>query len=1546
MQAITTSRTKFASHFLNYLLAVFALMAIQVFTAEARADGQTSYPAFFTLSSQDAATQGICTGVFHSYATAENACDGGYPWQNVQGSATYNHRVQPPWVEDTKTSWHVLTQYCQLSPGPCNWSPYGLNNWFSITCPQNLGGYFEDTPGGKHESGYCLTDVLPNRDSGCPLCQLLLSNPIAVGSGNKYETVTDYHGGGPFPLVVSRAYNSLISGQSGENIGAGWSMNLAGHLSIAITDQLVECQEPNSPYQYYTCPVAGYQNDLGTPVEVTVWGANGGQTLFDYTNAVTNNGVILLPSSGALTPEATGSGQLFFVTLPTPLSGNGFEYLAVNGNIEYFDSTGKLLLEQRPGGLQQTYQYNSSGQLTSVTDPSGRQLILAYDSSGRIKTVTAPSGVITYGYDTHSNLTSVQYPDNTTVQYLYENTSFPNALTGLIDEKGVRYATWGYDSNGRANSSQHAGGVDSFSFTYTLAPDGLVSGVHVVEPSGLGRDLTFSTINFMSRLLNESAPCTQCGDKIQTYTYDGNGFVASAKDFDGNVTQYVHDAFGNETSRTEAYGTQDARTITTQWNYSINQPSLITEPGRTTAYTYDSLGHVLIKTVTDTATSVARTTNYNYNSLNLLHTVTDPLGHVTTYLYDNQGNLSSITNALNQVTQITQYDANGMPLTFVDPNGVVTTLTYDARQRLATRTVAGAQTQFGYDKVGNLTQVTLPTGSYLKYSYDGAHRLTGITDSVGDNITYTLDNLGNRSIENTYDPINTLQKTLSRTYNSLNQLTKITGGAGQLTQYAPDTQGNVLTITDPLNNVTTQSFDPLNRLVTVIDPAAQSGGTNGNTTYNMDPLDRVGDVTDPKGLDTHYVYDAFGDVTEQDSPDTGKTTYTYDLDGNRLTKMDARNVQAIYSYDVLNRLTAISYPDTTRNTTYTYDQCSDGIGHLCGMTDATGTTTYNYDARGNVTQKSVTLNGHVFTVGYQYDTADKLTGMTYPSGLQVNYTRDSAERVTTVTANSSPVVANITYEPFGPITGFNYGNGLAETRYYDQDYRLTKINVPGVLAWKFTDDADNNITVITDNLGNNSQSFGYDNLNRLNSASGAYGTQGYMYDLNGNRLALNGTGYTYINGSNRLLTVGSLSRQYDAMGNLTGDGSHSYNYDTTGRLTGFDSVGTAYLYNGLGQRAAKFPVDNTTNFVSFTSPLAGAYLKGSVNVTASGSDVFGISSVQFQLDGANLGSAMTTAPYTIPWNTTTKPDGSHSLTLVAIDGTGRTTTSSVSVTVDNTPPTMTAFTSPANGVFVGGTTTVSVNAADNIGVASVEFYLDGAPLGAGVVAQPVNPAPNNNSYSFSWDTTKATQGYHVLTAIVTDNAGNTVTNSGVSVSVLQPPQAPTLDPTYQTVPVGNNASFTWTATCTGNPCYYQLNGLNEGTATSATVTATRTKTFTVKACNSSPVNSGCSPSSNTATVTVSGGCTKCAPVNNSSATPTSGASTTAPSSTSQPKPSGTGGPGGFSSVDNEPEKYIGIEDATPRVADVLPKEIHAGSIVASVTGVSSLQNTMTDTGVK
>src|SRR5712675_3294514 len=223
------------------------------------------------------------------------------------------------------------------------------------------------------------------------------------------------------------------------------------------------------------------------------------------------------------------------------------------------------------------------------------------------------------------------------------------------------------------------------------------------------------------------------------------------------------------------------------------------------------------------------------------------------------------------------------------------------------------------------------------------------------------------------------------------------------------------------------------------------------------------------------------------------------------------------------------------------------------------------------------------------------------------------------------------------------------------------------------------------------------------------------------------------------------------------------------------------------------PLPGVSLVVAITSPASGAIVNDTTTVSASVSIIgaLTVSSVQFRLDGANLGARDTSAPYSVSWNTTATPNGSHTLTAVARDLLGvQFTSAPVTVTVNNappppppppadtTPPTV-SITAPVSGATVFGTTSVTASASDNVGVVGAQVKVDGINLGAEDTAAP---------YAVSWDTTSASNGSHTLTAVARDAAGNVSPVSAVTVTVNNAPPPPPADTTPPTVSITAPAS--------------------------------------------------------------------------------------------------------------------------------------------------------------
>src|SRR6185295_16373642 len=167
-----------------------------------------------------------------------------------------------------------------------------------------------------------------------------------------------------------------------------------------------------------------------------------------------------------------------------------------------------------------------------------------------------------------------------------------------------------------------------------------------------------------------------------------------------------------------------------------------------------------------------------------------------------------------------------------------------------------------------------------------------------------------------------------------------------------------------------------------------------------------------------------------------------------------------------------------------------------------------------------------------------------------------------------------------------------------------------------------------------------------------------------------------------------------------------YEYQTFGGYNVSDDVIDEFTVVGPPPSGT----DTTPPVVSMTAPANGATVSGTVTVIANATDNVGVTGVQFQLDGMNLGGLVTGAgpTYSYSWNSKTAVNGAHTLTAVASDAAGnRATAAGISVTVNNdTTPPVVSMTAPANGATVSGTVTVSANATDNVAMKQVQFLLD------------------------------------------------------------------------------------------------------------------------------------------------------------------------------------------------------------------------------------------------
>ena len=1042
-------------------------------------------------------------------------------------------------------------------------------------------------------------------------------DPVDLLTGGKHEVVVDYTDGDDFDQVV-RTYRATSTGVVARpEFGQSWYGIVPAVGAIDPTTGILTVSTPDGFTMRFTYnPASSSWTYASSYPKVLV------PTLVSNFTVPTDWRTYLQANAGNWTLTLPDGQQLSLSTSP------GAAYAAVF-----------VAASLSPTGYQTSYTYNLDAtnrwQVATIAGADGRTMRVTWADTV-VSQVALPDGSsLQYSHDAPSGgtghtdrLTNVQRLSAAgsvlwSQSYLYENTNLPYAFTGTVDALGVRRTVETLNNAGQVTSSSKADNTETLTFAYGTPSSGVVTN-SITNQLSKTSTYTFTTpSNSLGahQTGQSDAPTSLSPSRQSTSIVGADGNISSETDFKGNVTLYSgYDSHSRATSWTLANGTSAQRTETTSWYPTLDKPTEQTVPGLTTDYTYDALGRVLTKKLTDTTTTTApystngqtRTWTYTWTTGGKLASIDGPKGldingkpDTTTFAYDANNNLQTSTNGLGQVTTFSNYDANGRPGRMVEPNGRITDFTYDHIGRLATRTVRGgsdgdAVTTLTYDLEGQLTSITPPATDTLYFDYTAVGRLNDVHDSAGNKITYAYDVLGNRTSDTTTRADNSIRKTVGRTFDDLSRMLTETLGPNRTTSWTYDNNDNPTKVTSARSYATTLAFDPLDRLASTID------AKSGSTSNGYDGQDNLTSHTDRISVATTYVRDGFGEVIQETSPDRGTTVYTYDAAGDVVQVTDGRGQTINYARDALGRILSKKPVGVTgQDITYVYDTDTSHIGRLAGMGDASGSTTFAYDNRGNVKTRTIKV-GTTFTasVGYVYDAADRLIKITYPSGKAVTYARDARGRVSgvslTVAGVTTPLASGLTYDAFGPLMSMSLGNGLALTQNFGSDDRLyTKTLSNGatpVWAKTYTYDNDDNMTGITDGVSSTeNRTYSYDELSRLTQATGLLASgitrENYTYDANDNRLSLvqrklvtdttpsQTENSTIASGTNRLAAVsGQIARSFtfDGRGSFASEGrgtaTLTYGYDAYGRLA--SAANTAYptktmtmVYNGLDERA-------------------------------------------------------------------------------------------------------------------------------------------------------------------------------------------------------------------------------------------------------------------------------------------------------------------------------------------------------------------------------------------
>jgi RHS repeat-associated protein len=637
-------------------------------------------------------------------------------------------------------------------------------------------------------------------------------------------------------------------------------------------------------------------------------------------------------------------------------------------------------------------------------------------------------------------------------------------------------------------------------------------------------------------------------NQVELRWKDGTVFHFVPANFQlGSVLQSITDPNGNK--------------VTLLRNASA--PAQITQVidpvGRMLILSYDAADR--ITSITD---PIGRTVTYTYNAQGTMATMTDPEGGVTRYDYDAQNRLVQVTDArgivesrltygdFGRVIEEAQADGGRLQFayTFINPlaptSPVAQNVVTDAR---------GNRTTYRFNTLGFLVDVTDAFGQTRVFEREpGTNLLLAIkgtgscnvcgTSGAGDQ-SFTYDGNGN-----VLSRTNALGNVTRFAYEPVfNRVTSLTDPIGNVTQFAYDSRGNLIqitdandnqtslaydsaglvtAITDPLNNQARLSYDNLGNPVTITDPMGKS------IAMIYDGVSRLIEVKDRLGRRSRAVYDNLDRVLSYVDARGQTTSFTYDAVSNLLSLTDARGKSISFSYDSLNRPVTRTTPGG-RTDTRRYDL----NGNLVEFTDRRGQTLlFEYDALDRLTREMYQDGSSVLR---QYDPRGRLLQADDSLGGVFNFAYDLAGRQLRVAGPFGTVL--YTRDARGRVISRQVVGQPAVTHTYDRVGNLLTANSPQA-AMSFTYDARNQLVGAMRSNGVSS-SYSYDSLGRLLSIAHSRGaavlnSQTYTYDAVGNRTSY-GTNIaqslitqpftaTYDN-ENRLLTRGSITYAYDENGN-------------------------------------------------------------------------------------------------------------------------------------------------------------------------------------------------------------------------------------------------------------------------------------------------------------------------------------------------------------------------------------------------------------------------------
>jgi RHS repeat-associated protein len=659
-------------------------------------------------------------------------------------------------------------------------------------------------------------------------------------------------------------------------------------------------------------------------------------------------------------------------------------------------------------------------------------------------------------------------------------------------------------------------------------------------------------------------------------------------------------------------------TVTLSWD-GLNRPTGIGYPGNTTTsnlyYRLDLVG---------TKDRMDHWTRYAYDGLQHLTTMTNANTNVTIYTWCGCGSLESIVSLpwTNSPTSF-GYDNQGNLTSITDPDTNTLTRQFDLAGRLTQLSDgAGRWLQFGHNIQGLVTGVTNANGTLQSTVFDAVNRPIQTTDANGVTVTNQFDLL-NRLLKQTWpDGIGE-----TNGYSSAG-LIAFTNRDGKFTLYGRDAAGRLMAETNANHEVTRYARNSLDQVTDLWD---------GNNNHVQWQFNQYGWLTNKiNGLGSNvfrYGYNANGWLTNRWTPEKLNTFYTLDNVGNRLAILYPQS-SIVFAFDALNRLTNMIDAAGTNNFSYTpagrlqsagglwqndtvsygYDQ---GILTNLSLAQPIGTwpQSFLYDLGSRLTNTASPAGAFIYSYNFQPASA-LFTGIQLLNGAKIINGYDSMARLTSTALNNywGHTLDGYSYipDPLGLRTNIVRNLGLTTNTVntgFDSIGQLTSWSAmePGgtlrqneQLGWQY-DPAHN---LHTRNNGNLTQTFTTDAANQLSSISGlgkftmsgATPAPTTNITVNGQAAQLYSdltfarTNLTLADGPNSFTNIAvnayglkvtnalsvnfpqTVSLKYDQNGNLTNDGLKSFAYDAENQLTSVAVAGRFkkdFIYDGLNRLRIK-----------------------------------------------------------------------------------------------------------------------------------------------------------------------------------------------------------------------------------------------------------------------------------------------------------------------------------------------------------------------------------------